>query len=107
MLVAEAPPDSLERFFYFEDVKQHDYLFLGVAQAMYPDLKDKFLTSKRNMEIKKSILERFKSDGFFLLDLSDLPLSLLKESLESQLPSLKKKIEKVANKQTKIIVTNQ
>ena len=84
LLVAEAPPDSLERFFYFEDVKQHDYLFLGVAQAMYPDLKDKFLTSKRKMEIKKLILERFKSEGFFLLDLSDLPISLLNDSLEQQ-----------------------
>jgi len=104
LLIAEAPPDSLERFFYFEDVKKHDYLFLGVAQAMYPDLKEKFLASKRNIEIKKSILTKFKNDGFFLLDLSELPLTLMQESLENQLPNLKEKIEKVANKQTKIIL---
>jgi hypothetical protein len=104
ILIAEAPPDSLERFFYYEDVRQHDYLFLGIAQALYPDLKTKFLETKRDKQIKKVILENFKSDGFFLLDLSELPISLLKGKLENHLPSLKEKIEKIADKQTQIIL---
>lgn len=104
LLIAEAPPDSVERFFYYENVFQHDYLFLGVTQALYPDLKDEFIASGRNCEIKESILLKLKADGFYLLDLSELPLSLLKGDLSSQLPSLIEKIKVVSNEQTKIIL---
>ena len=104
LLIAEAPPDSIERFFYYEDVRQHDYLFLGVAQALYPELKDKFIASRRNSEIKNSILLKFKADGFYLLDLSELPLSLKTGDLSSQLPNLIEKIKAVVNKKTKIIL---
>lgn len=104
LLIAEAAPDSLERFFYFEDVKQHDYLFLGVTEAIYPELKNQFLGSGRDIEIKASILEKFKSDGFYLLDLSELPISLLDENLKSQLPILVIKIEAIIEQQTRIIL---
>lgn len=104
LLVAEAPPDSVERFFYYDNVHQHDYLFLGIAQALYPELKDKFLASGRSSEIKDSILLKFKADGFYLLDLSELPLSLMSGDLYSQLPTLVEKINLIADKQTKIIL---
>lgn len=104
VLVAEAPPDSLERFFYFEEVRKHDYLFLGVAQALYPDLKEKFLLSGRSSDIKKQILDKFKGDGFYLLDLSDLPLSILSKPLESQLPLLIEKLRSLVQEDTKIIL---
>jgi len=104
LIIAEAPPDSLDRFFYFENVKQHDYLFLGIAEAIYPELKEKFLLSKRSSMLKTEILNKFKSDGFYLLDLSNLPLSLLTDSLENQLPLLKQKIEKTADKKTNIVL---
>ena len=45
-----------------------------------------------------------KADGFYLLDLSDLPLSLMTDDLSSQLPKLVRKIKKVSDKQTKIIL---
>jgi len=104
LLVAEAPPDNVERFFYYDNVNQHDYLFLGVAQAIYPDLKDKFLASGRSSEIKNSILLKLKAEGFYLLDLSELPLTLMPGDLSSQLPSLIAKINVVADEQTKIIL---
>lgn len=104
LLVAEAPPESVDRFFYFENVKQHDYLFLGVAQALYPNLKDRYLAEGRNTETKKEILEKMKSEGFYLIDLSDLPLSLIEGDLKDQLPNLNKKIEAVAKDATKIIL---
>src|SRR5690606_28138622 len=62
LLVAEAPPDSLERFFYYDSVRQHDYLFLGVAEALYPNLKEQFLLSGRNSEIKNSILQKLQQE---------------------------------------------
>lgn len=104
LLIAEAPPDSIERFFYYPDVRQHDYLFLGVAQALYPQLKDKFISSGRDSRIKNEILLKLKADGFYLLDLSELPLTLLNQDLTSQLPNLIKKIEAVASKNTRIIL---
>ena len=39
ILVAEAPPASVDRFFYYPDVKQFDWLFLGVMEVLYPDEK--------------------------------------------------------------------
>ena len=104
LLVAEAPPDSIGRFFYYDNVRQHDYLFLGVAQALYPKLKDEFIASGRSSKIKNSILLNLKADGFYLLDLSELPLSLLQDNLHSQLPTLVEKIKQVAAKDIKIIL---
>jgi hypothetical protein len=104
LLVAEAPPNSLDRFFYYENVREHDYLFLGVSQALYPDIKEKFLSSKRSSEIKSSILQKLKNDGFYLLDLSELPLSILNSDLQSQLPYLVEKMISVTNKDTQIIL---
>ena len=104
LLIAEAPPDSLERFFYYDNVRRHDYLFLGIAEALYPQLKEQFLLSGRSVEIKHSILQTFQQDGFYLLDLSELPLSFFDPDLQSQLPSLVKKITSVADVNTQIIL---
>lgn len=104
LLVAEAPPDSLEHFFYYDNVRQHDYLFLGVAEALYPKLKEQFLLSGRSSEIKNTILQTLQQDGFYLLDLSELPLSLLDTDLQSQLPTLVDKINSVADDNTQIIL---
>ena len=104
LLIAEAPPDSLERFFYYDDVHQHDHLFLGVAQALYPNFKDKFLASGRDRDIKNSILLKFKSYGFYLLDLSELPLSIMTGDLSDQLVTLIGNIRKVADEKTKIVL---
>lgn len=106
LLIAEAPPDSIDRFFYYEEVFKHDDLFIGVTKVLYPKLKDKHLASRRRKDgsMKKFILEKLKGDGFFLLDLSELPLSLLTDSLTSQVPLLIDKIKVVADKKTKIIL---
>lgn len=104
LLIAEAPPDSVERFFYYENVREHDDLFLGIAQALYPDAKDNYLAGGRNSDIKNSLLLMFKAEGFYLMDLSDLPLSLMKGDLSSQLPTLLEKIRNVADEKTKIIL---
>lgn len=104
LLIAEAAPDSIDRFFYYENVRQHDYLFLGVAQALYPDLKDNFITSGRSRDIKTSILKNLQADGFYLLDLSELPLSLMAGDLASQLPILFQNVKKVIDTKTKIIL---
>ncbi|WP_143470529.1 hypothetical protein [Labilibaculum filiforme] len=76
LIVGEAPPDSIERFFYYEDVKKADYLFLGIIGVLYPSLKNQYMDSKRNPVIKEQILKKFVHDGFFLLDLFEFPVSM-------------------------------
>jgi hypothetical protein len=46
--IAEAPPCALERFFYFEDVKKQDSLFLEIMGILYPREKDNYLKSGRD-----------------------------------------------------------
>lgn len=105
LLVAEAPPNSLERFFYYENVKEKDYLFLGVAEALYPKLKNDFIESGRMPEKKSAILNNLKKDGFYLIDLSDTPVSFLHDiSVDSFVPDLIEKVKKIADTYTKIIL---
>jgi hypothetical protein len=105
LLVAEAPPDSLERFFYYENVRERDYLFLGVTEALYPGLKKDFIASGRTAEKKVSILNKLKNDGYYLIDLSDTPISMLNNvGVETFVRSLIEKVKKVADTNTNIIL---
>jgi len=104
LLIAEAPPDNLSRFFYYESVINHDYLFLGIAKSLFPKLKNLYIESNRNPKIKELILKKIQQDGFYLLDLSPVPLSLLETSLSSQMLYLNQNIKNVINKETKIIL---
>ena len=103
LLIAEAPPDNVERFFYYEDVKNHDYLFLGITEALYPNLKVQYINSGRDSSVKQSILKRFKDEGFYLIDLSELPLSYLTHNLRSQVPYLLEKMEGLIDFESPII----
>ena len=72
LLVAAALPDRLDRFFYCADAHRADYLFLGVMQVLYPELKDEFLATRRSHLLKDRILRRFQADGFYLIDLPEV-----------------------------------
>jgi len=104
LLIAQAPPDNIKRFFYYKNVPKHEYLFLGIIGVLYPNLKKEFLESGRNEDIKESILLKFKEEGFYLIDLSELPISYLTANLDEQLPKLADKIQKLADDDTKIIL---
>lgn len=105
LLVAEAPPDSLERFFYYENVRERDYLFLGVTEALYPNLKAEFIASGRTPEKKSDILNKLKKDGYYLIDLSDTPITMLKSvKVETFVPNLIEKVKKIADINTNIIL---
>jgi hypothetical protein len=104
LFIAEAPPCALDRFFYFEDVKKQDSLFLEIMGILYPQEKEKYLSSGRNTHIKKDILDRFRSDGYWLLDLCEIPTSISNEPLVTHMPSLITRLEKFINKNTPIIL---
>ena len=104
LFIVEGPPDNLDRYFYFEDVKQHDSLFLEIMGVLYPEQKKQYLASRRDTFLKEELLETFKEDGYWLLDLSEIPCSIVDVPLESYIPSLLERLEKQIDKSTPIIL---
>lgn len=66
LLIAEAPPCSEDRYFYFEDVTQHDWLFRYVAKGI--------LGKDSPRDQKASDLEKLRDAGVFLIDASEDPI---------------------------------
>ncbi len=104
LLVGEAPPESLDRFFYFSNVKTSDWLFLGVMQALYPLKKEEYLSKKRDSILKEKMLKKFQEDNFYLVDLLDYPLSFYSDNLKETTKDLVEKIKELANESTQIIL---
>jgi hypothetical protein len=74
LLVAEAPPNALDRYFYFPDVRQQDSLFRYVCRAL--------LDREPTRAGKAELLAELRDRGVFLIDLQqeprdDTPLSKL------------------------------
>jgi hypothetical protein len=65
LLVAEAPPAALDRYFYFPDVTTQDSLFRYVARAV--------LGWEPTRQNKRELLEALKGRGVFLIDLQEEP----------------------------------
>jgi hypothetical protein len=65
LFIAEAPPNLIERYFYFEDVEKGDWLWIGLMKALYPqDWKE----TKEERKRKRWWLAKFCDDGFQLID---------------------------------------
>ena len=64
LLVAEAPPSALDRYFYFEDVATHDSLFRHVVQAVL---------GEKPTRDKAPYLDELRERGWFLLHMSEQP----------------------------------
>ena len=61
LLIAEAPPAALDRYFYFEDVTMQDSLFRYVAKMI--------LGTEPTRANKAELLSRLRDRGVFLVDL--------------------------------------
>ena len=85
LLVAEAPPADDHRYFYFEDVTSHDFLFLGVTEA--------YLHKKLDSSEKAKGLAELRDSGVFLVDLMLDPVDGSK--LESHVPDLIQRCRKL------------
>lgn len=79
LLVAEAPPSSLDRYFYFEDVPDHDSLFRHVVRAVLGLQPSRFE--------KPAQLQRLAARGVFLIDLKPEP-KVPGETLDAYVPDL-------------------
>jgi hypothetical protein len=67
LLVAEAPPCTLDRYFYFEDVQQHDSLFRYVYRGLFDEAPSR--------EGKAECLAKMREAGVFLIDVSEEPIA--------------------------------
>ena len=65
LFVAEAPPRSVERYFYFEDVKRDDWLWIALMKALYPS---EWRGTKTERPCKRDWLVRFQKSGFRVID---------------------------------------
>jgi hypothetical protein len=65
LLVAETPPKELERYFYFDEVKEHDHLFRNVLPH--------FLDEKPVKSGKDTQLRKLRELGVYLVDLKPDP----------------------------------
>ena len=107
LLIAEAPPNAIERFFYFENVSNRDWLFLGLMQALYPDVKKRYLQENRTPKLKIQMLNQFKDDGYFLVDLSPEPIDQIpngRRGLAHCVPGLIERINQLDCPQASIIL---
>jgi hypothetical protein len=78
LLVAEAPPSSPDRYFYFEDVADQDSLFRYVVRAVLDE---------EPVRAKRAQLARLRDCGVFLVDLK-LDPKAGNESLDSYVDDL-------------------
>lgn len=65
LLVAEAPPSALDRYFYFTDVPEQDSLFRYVCRGV--------LGREPTREAKAELLAELRDRGVFLIDLQEEP----------------------------------
>lgn len=86
LLVAEAPPTALERYFYFEDVREHDSLFRYVVRAI--------LQTDPTRESKRQHLAALRDRGVFLIDLKQDPLS--ESTLVDEVPGLIRRVRRLS-----------
>jgi hypothetical protein len=67
LLVAQAPPDADDRYFYFPNVVKHDWLFRAVVRALLPHAEP----TRTN---KAALLAQLCDRGVFLVDLKPDPV---------------------------------
>jgi hypothetical protein len=66
LIVAQAPPAELDRYFYYRDVRRQDSLFREVARSV--------LKVEPTRDNKRELLDALRDRGVFLIDVSLEPI---------------------------------
>jgi hypothetical protein len=96
LLVAEAPPSDLDRYFYFPTVHTQDALFRYVARSL--------LGVEPTRANKRELLARLRDERVYLIDLSPEPH--LGGSLEPFVPGLVRRVQKIQPERIVLIKTS-
>jgi hypothetical protein len=94
LLVVEAPPSALDRYFYFEDVRTHDSLFRYVVEAVL---------GEKPTRDKAPYLDALRERGVFLIDLSIDPFHDRRVAIPQCVPNLARRISELAPEQVVLI----
>lgn len=86
LLVAEAPPKSFDRYFYFPSVTTHDSLFRYVVRGV--------LQTEPTRGEKAELLGRLQSRGVFLIDLIREPIGASRHT--DHVANLIRRVERLA-----------
>ena len=93
LLVSEAPPSALDRFFYFEDVTTHDSLFRHVVEGVL---------GEKPTRDKAPYLDEMRGRGWFLMHMSEDPFRD-RAVLPPLLPDLIARCEELAPRRIVVI----
>lgn len=70
LLIAESPPIKRENFFYADDSEKGNQMFFyNIIMTIYNE------RYKKDIAIKKNLLNKFKEDGFYLIDAVEHPIN--------------------------------
>ena len=124
LLIAEAPPEDLDRYFYFETTSSHDDLFRETIHAMYrkefPEISTRVkpengaeYSMPNTLELRKrksEFLLLFKNDRFYLIDALENPIpqsitnSRSAEMVMDGLQDLVLRMKELASRDTNVIL---
>lgn len=100
LLISDAPPEDLENHFYLAEAKGPDPFFLSIMEILYPELKADYLNRRRPLNVRQEMLKKFQSDGFYFLEMLDIPLQyhqgFLSNAFSDMLSRVKQTTEKTA-----------
>jgi len=112
LLVAEAAPDSPDRFFYQQFVPRDDWLYLAVVKAIYPDARKKPVRDLRDE--KSDYLNDLQGEGYYLIDALDehLPstttyrhrIEKIRQNAKSKIDEAEKLVQDYGHGQTQLIL---
>lgn len=105
LFVAEAPPSSRERYFYFPEVRAHDDLWIALMKALYPQ---NFGETRKERLRKHAWLTKFQRDGYKLIDVLKEPVPeeskpRVRHLLRGQVDALVAEIRKIRPRQVLLI----
>jgi len=105
LLVAEAPPDAPDKFFYFEKERERDYLYTETMKVIYDGADENGL-----QERKVEFLKGFMENGFYLVEAVDHPIGnevsshQRREMVMNCRQNLIKRMRSIVDEETEIIL---
>lgn len=113
LLIAESPPPAPEiqssrQFYYTDRIRKDDRLFTNTIRALYPETVD--LKEEELEQEKQKWLERFQSDGFYMIEalpesqVHEVTKKQRQERIHTALPLLLERVKKLAGPTTGIVL---
>ncbi len=112
LFITEAPPPfDRGRYFYFEQVRRGDSLFLELMKVLFPEEVNAFETVKQLRAEKPYFLERLQEEGYLLLHAYDEPLpgttdAARRRTYQENLPQLIATLLRLGSPRTPLVLVS-